>query len=53
MNELVIITKAKPTVVNADPTLRGLNTAYDFTLQANDARALLRLNAGGGHFEQL
>jgi len=31
-----LITKGKPTVVNADPTLRGLNTAYDFTLNGHD-----------------
>jgi hypothetical protein len=30
--------EAKPTVVNADPTLRGLNTEYDFTLNGADRK---------------
>ena len=31
-----LIHKAKPTMVNADTTVRGLNAAYDFTLNCAD-----------------
>ena len=33
-----LIHKAKPTVVNVDPKLCGLNTAYDFTLNGADRK---------------